>query len=219
VAGVALAIALASSALWWRSEKLLEGIQVQLAQLRAQRLAPFAAAAPLAESAPQAAGAPQSSAQGTALPTDVKPLIVPVPYGAEALGGARMDAISKLLYRLVRQKVAGVADVRTFAGRFCLVGNGIDGYSPAPDETPFAKCDVVGNPSEEALSPAQRLPLALANLIGDVRASTRGMLSVQVSAGDPASVLVPYPQPGGELSAGEWNRAASANNRVEIRVR
>ena len=119
----------------------------------------------------------------------------------------------------MRQKVAGVADVRTFAGRFCLVGNGIDGYSPAPDETPFAKCDVVGNPSEEALSPAQRLPLALANLIGDVRASTRGMLVVQVSAGDPASVLVAYPQPGGELTAGEWNRAASANNRVEIRVR
>ena len=219
VACAALVVALLSSALWWRSEKLLESIQVQLAQLRAQRLAPFAAAAPPAEAASAAAAVPQSSAPGAALPTDSKPLILPVPYGAEALGGARLDAIGKLLSRLVRQKVAGVADVRTFAGRFCLVGNGIDGYSPAPDETLFSKCDLVGNPSEEAQSPAQRTPLPFVNLVGYVRASTGGALSVQVSSGDPASVLVPYPPPGAELSAGEWNRAASANNRVEIRVR
>ena len=126
--------------------------------------------------------------------------------------------IRQLLYRLARQKVSGVVDIRSFAGRFCLVGNALDGYSPAPDETPFARCDLVGNPSEEALSALQRTPLALANLIGEVRASTHGALAAQVSVGDTASVLTPYPTPSAELSAGDWNRAASANNRVEIRV-
>jgi hypothetical protein len=83
----------------------------------------------------------------------------------------------------------------------------------------MSRCDLVGNPSDDALAATQRIPLALANLIGDIRSTTHGALDVQVSAGDQASVLVPYPAASSYLTAGEWNRAASANNRVEIRVR
>jgi hypothetical protein len=142
-----------------------------------------------------------------------------VPYGSEALGGTRLETIRQLAYRLARENVAGVVDVKTFAGRFCLVGNSVDGFSLAPDEMLFAKCDLVGNPLEDALSPAQHTPLALANLAGDVRHSSRGALQVQSSVGDPAVVAVQYPPMSSDLTAGEWNRAATANNRVEIRVR
>ena len=219
VACAALAIALLSSALWWRSVQLLEDMDAQLTQLRQRQATPFAATA-VAPAGTPAAEAPRTpGATRSALPTDNKPIVVPVPYGADALGGARLETIRQLLYRLAKQKVGGVADIKTFAGRFCLVGNTVDGYSPAPDETPLAKCDIVGNPSEEALSPTQRIPLGLANLIGDIRASTHGALDAQVSVGDPASVLSPYPPAGSEVNAGDWNRAASANNRVEIRVR
>jgi CheY-like chemotaxis protein len=211
VASIALAVALASGALWWRSVKLLERLEVEMTELRAQQAAP----APVAMSSPQpsAVEAPSSAT------SDGKQIIVPVPYGAEPLAGARLENIRQLLYRLVRQKVTGVADIRTFAGRFCLVGNPRDGYSPAPDETLFSRCDQVGNPSEDALPAGPRTPLALANLIGEIRSATRGALDVQVSAGDPANVLAPYPATTAELIAGEWNRAASTNNRVQIRVR
>lgn len=218
VACAALAIALLSSALWWRSVQLLEDMDAQLTQLRQRQATPFAATAAPAET-PAVEAARATGATRSALPTDNKPIVVPVPYGADALGGARLETIRQLLYRLAKQKVAGVADIKTFAGRFCLVGNTVDGYSPAPEETPLAKCDVVGNPSEEGLSPTQRIPLGLANLIGDIRASTHGALDVQVAPGDPGSVLSPYPPAGSDVSAGDWNRAASANNRVEIRVR
>jgi hypothetical protein len=112
-----------------------------------------------------------------------------------------------------------VVEIKTYAGRFCLMGNGSDGYSVAPEELLFARCDVVGNPADEALSGTQRIPLALANLIGDIRSSTHGALDVQVSVGDPASLVLPYPPVSGGLTAGEWNRAGSANNRIEIRLR
>jgi hypothetical protein len=144
---------------------------------------------------------------------------VPVPYAADALGGARLELIRQFLYRLARQKVTGTVDIRTYPGRFCLVGNALEGYSPAPDEILFSKCDLVGNPTEDALSAGQRTPLALANTIGDIRNTTHGALEVQVSAGDPTSVVSPYPTPTADLSASDWNRAATANNRVEIRVR
>jgi CheY-like chemotaxis protein len=216
VAGVALAIALASSALWWRSEKLLERLEVEVGQLHTQQASPAVATASSLQST--AASQPSSTAVANTA-TDSKPLIVPVPYGGEPLGGARLEAIRQQLYRLARQPVKGVAEIRTFAGRFCLVGNALEGYSPAPDELLVSRCDLVGNPSDDALAASQRTPLALANLIGEIRSTTHGALEVQVSAGDPASVLVPYPAATSYLNAGEWNRAAGANNRIEIRVR
>src|SRR6202158_1689689 len=226
VACVALAMALVSTALWWRTVRTLDGLTIQLTQLRERQDAQaLAAVAPAGAAAATPAGAAQSSAPqsstpapGTVIPSDTKPLVIPVPYGADALGGARLELIGKLLYRLARQKVTGVVDIRTFAGRFCLVGNALDGYSLAPEELPFSKCDVVGNPSDDALLSTQRTPLALANLVGDIRSSTHGALQAQVAGGDAGSVLAPYPPVVSELTAGDWNRAASANNRVEIRV-
>jgi hypothetical protein len=210
VACAALLIALTSSALWWRSVRVLERIEAQVARLSA---VPSAARA-----APAAAAAATANSPAVTATDEGKPAVIPVPYGAEPLGGTRLDPIRQQLYRLVRQKVTGVADIKTFAGRFCLVGSAPEGYSPAPDETLFSRCDLVGNPSEDALTVGQRTPLALANLIGEIRSATHGTLDVQVSAGDPANVLVPYPQATAELAAGEWNRAALANNRVEIRL-
>ena len=234
VACAALALALVSAALWWRTVKLLDGLTVQLTQLAQRDAAVFAALAPAGAalatpgattpaSASPAATTPTAAARtaptaAMLIPSEGKPVVVSVPYGADALGGARFELIGKLLYRLARQKVAGVVDIRAFPGRFCLVGNALEGYSLAPEETLFSRCDVLGNPSDEAFPGTQRTPLALANLIGDIRGSTHGSLQVQVAAGDAANVLVPYPPIGSELTAGEWNRAAGANNRVEIRV-
>jgi hypothetical protein len=215
VASIALTIALASSALWWRSVQLLERLEVEVAQLRTQR----AAGGPATASQAAAEATDSSSpAAGTAAGSDSKPIVVPVPYGAEPLGGARLDIIRQQLYRLARQKVTGVADIRTFAGRFCLLGNALEGYSPAPEETLVSRCDLVGNPSEEAFT-SPRTPLAFANLVGEIHSTTHGALEVQVAAGDPANMLTPYPPSSTYLNAGEWNRAAITNNRVEIRVR
>jgi len=237
VASVALAIALTSTMLWWRNVNQLNGMSAELTQLRAavaeQQSATAALLHPLRQGASGSPGA-QAGSAGTlaeAVPgvgaagasrsagEAAKPTVMIVPYGAEALGGTRLEAVRQLVYRLSKENASGVVDVKTYAGRFCLVGNTVDGFSLAPDETLFAKCDLVGNPSDDALSPAQHTPLALANLAGDIRHSTHGALQVQSMVGDPAFLAVQYPAPASDLTAGEWNRAASANNRVEIRVR
>ena len=237
VASVALAIALTSTMLWWRNVNQLNGMGAELTQLRAavaeQQSATAALLHPLHQGASGSSGAqagsagalaetvPGVGAAGASRPAGeaAKPTVMTVPYGAEALGGTRLEAVRQLVYRLSKENASGVVDVKTYAGRFCLVGNTVDGFSLAPDETLFAKCDLVGNPSDDALSPAQHTPLALANLAGDVRHSTHGALQVQSMVGDPAFLAVQYPPPASDLTAGEWNRAASANNRVEIRVR
>jgi CheY-like chemotaxis protein len=247
VACISLAIALATTALWWQQSSELRSLGGQIDGLRRQIAAQSETASSAITADPSATGAglstngrpldgESSAAEGLkpsaaaptngnggqssprSLPTEAKPLVVSVPYGADALGGQRLDLIRQLLDRLVKENHSGVVDIKSFAGRFCLMGNVNDGYSLAPDETPFAKCDVVGNPSEDALSAAQRIPLQFANLVGGVRNASRGAVDVQHSVGDSTAFVAPYPAISPGLTAGEWNRAGSANNRVEIRV-
>src|SRR5256886_9136167 len=145
---------------------LLDGLTVQLTQLAQRDAAALAALAPAGAalatpgattpaSASPAATTPAAAARtaptaAMLIPSEGKPVVVSVPYGADALGGARFELIGKLLYRLARQKVAGVVDIRAFPGRFCLVGNALEGDSRAAEETLFSRCDVLGNPSAEA---------------------------------------------------------------------
>jgi hypothetical protein len=222
LAATLLLIGLAGAAAWWRSAQLLEAVRTELTQQRVREATPLVAAGAATEAVNEAktaaaAGAPLPAA-GKLPGTEIRPIIVPVPYGADALGGARLEVIRRLLDRLTQQKVTGVVDVRAFAGRFCMVGNAIDGFAVPPDEMPFAKCDTIGNPADESLSATQRTPLALANLIASVRSATHGALQVQVSSGEPDNLRAPYPTVAGDLTAGDWNRSGSANNRVEIRV-
>lgn len=245
VASIALAIALATTALWWQQSSQLRTLSSEIEGLRRQiaaeadeaAVSPTAGVAdanlgkrmgapdgetsgaePLKPSTPPPTTAGGGQSPPRALPTEAKPLVVSVPYGADALGGSRLDLVRQLSDRMVKESHRGVVDVKSYAGRFCLVGNVNDGYSLAPDETPYSKCDVVGNPSDEALSPAQRIPLQFANLVGGVRNSSHGLVDVQPSTGDVTSVIAPYPAVSPGLTAGEWNRAGSANNRIEIRV-
>jgi len=49
-----------------------------------------------------------------------------------------------------------------------------------------------------------------------VRQRTAGAISVAIENAGSAHPIVPYPPRGEALTAGEWNRAAAANNRVEF---
>ena len=128
---------------------------------------------------------------------------------------SRLDVLRDLLTKLEAQGFRGVVKVTSSAGLFCLSGNATDGFAPASANLPASKCDLVGNPFEESLSGQQRQSIAFANLIAGVRQRTSGAITVALeNAG--ASRTAPYPPRNEALTAGEWNRAAAANNRVEF---
>jgi CheY-like chemotaxis protein len=224
LASLALAVALASAGLWWHEARLRQDLVEQLAQLRSQ--SPPALVAPSAGSAATtpakedgaAAGKPGGGA-GPASVEDRKTVIIPVPYGEDALSGSRVETLRQMMRRLAYRHVQGVVEVRTYPGRFCLVGNATEGFSVAPEDTPFSKCNAVSNPHEDSLQPAQRESLGFANLANEYRVETGGVLTIQLLPGDAASTAVAYPQGSSSLLAGEWNKAAAANNRIEVRLR
>jgi hypothetical protein len=140
----------------------------------------------------------------------------PVPYGEIPFDRARLDVLRDLLIKLEAQGFHGVVKITSLSGLFCLTGNGTDGYTPAVASMLASKCDVVGNPFEESLSGQQRQSLAFANLIAGVRQRTGGAITVAIENAGSARPSTPYPARVESLTAGEWNRAAAANNRVEF---
>jgi len=245
VASLALIAALTAAGLWWREASLRQQLVAELAELQSVAPAAAVAAAAPAGQAPMteqsigeapgatssvmdgAAAFPAAQVQASAIAVsasepvgaeDTMPVNIPVPYGDTALGGPRLELLRQLFAQLDARNFQGVVEVRTHPGRFCLVGNTTEGFSVAPEELLFSRCNAVGNPHEESLQPSQRETLGYANLVGEFRSASRGALDIRLIP-DAASPLVSYPQVSGTLTAGEWNRAAAANNRVEIRLR
>lgn len=138
-----------------------------------------------------------------------------VPYGEAPLSGARLERLRDMLAQLRSNGFKGKVKIATFVGEFCLTGNGIEGYSMATDELPVKRCDLVGNPFEDSLPSAQRQSLAFANLLSSLRPD--GGLTVEV-AHEGRRPNVPYPTADQlvRVTAGEWNRIAAQNNRVEF---
>jgi CheY-like chemotaxis protein len=138
-----------------------------------------------------------------------------VPYGEAPLSGSRLERLRELLAQLRSSGFRGKVKVATFVGEFCLTGNGIEGYSIANEDLPVKRCDLVGNPFEDSLPTAQRQSLAFANLLSSLRQDDGLTIEVTHEGRRPA---VPYPTADqlGRITAGEWNRIAAQNNRVEF---
>ena len=140
----------------------------------------------------------------------------PVPYGEIPFDRGRLEAVRDFLNKLAAQNFHGTVKITSVAGLYCLSGNAADGYAPANAALPAAKCDLIGNPIEESVNGQQRQSLAFANLVAGVRQRTSGAITVSIDSAGTTRPLVQYPQRTESLTAGEWNRAAAANNRVEI---
>jgi hypothetical protein len=204
---------------WWHERSASERLAAQLTQSQQQLLSLQQNLTSL-----QAADAVAAAASGAPLGDTVNPngvdqtsMVEPVPFGEMALAGGRVDQISALLTRLGAQGFQGVLQVRAFPGRFCMVNSQSGQPALAPESTPYAKCDQIGNPREDNGSAAQRESVAFANMIATAQRNSGGRIDVQVGAGSAEEIQTPYPPVSDTLLAGDWNRVAAANNRVELR--
>jgi CheY-like chemotaxis protein len=197
-----LVLALAAGAVAYQQHRELGAATRELAGARQQVAAAEAAAA-----AARRAAAPEAqSAQQLA-----------VPYGEAPLAGARLTALAVLLADLEARGFAGTVTVTTSAGDFCLTGNPSEGFAPAPGEMPANRCDVVGNPYDDALRPEERDPPALAALLGGVRDRSQGAIDVRLEHLPRGAAGGTYPA-APEASAAQWNAVAAMLNHVEFSV-
>ena len=205
--------------LYWQSQQAQAGLARDLADARAQAASAEATAraalTPLPAGGPaglNSLGAPRSGPPGAG------PLAVEyVPYGETPLADARLERLRMVAATLEEQQFRGRVVVESFIGDFCLSGNAADGFTVAETTLPTQKCDIVGNPYEDALSPAQRQSVDFANFAATLSQRTAGAISVEtVTAG--RRNPIEYPEQREGSTAGEWNAIAAQNNRVEFHV-
>ncbi len=212
LAAAGLVLAALFGLLWWQRGGQLRALNARLSQSQQQlsetQQALQAANAKAASATPPA---PASNAGGA---DHTSSLIEPVPFGETPLAGARVEQVEGLLSRLAAAGFHGVVQVRSIPGRYCMVSGTGGSLALANDQLPYAKCDQVGSPRDDEDSGAERQSVAFADMLSTARAS--GNVDVQISAGDADEVARPYPAVSDSLTAGEWNRAAAANNRVEL---
>jgi CheY-like chemotaxis protein len=216
----AVAVAFAASWLISRNEVArahaeIAGLQSANGELQRARLDLAAAVKDLTAALATANVSTQSPAAGSSA-SAVMSRVEPVPYGEIAFDRSRLDVLRELLMKLEAQAFHGVVKISSSAGLYCLSGNATDGYVPAIPTLPINRCDMIGNPLDEALSGQQRQSLAFANLVAGVRQRTAGAITVALESTGTTHASTPYPTRTDTLTAGEWNRVAAANNRVEF---
>jgi hypothetical protein len=207
--------------LYWHSLQAQAGLAQQVADARAEAAAAVEAAkAGAAAAAGQAdllAGGPGSLAAAPAGPPSGPLAVEYVPYGEAPLAAARLERLRELVATLEAQQFRGRIVAETFTGDFCLAGNAAEGFTVAAPDLPTQDCDLVGNPFEDSLSPAQRQSVAFANFAATLGQRTGGMITVEtVHAGRRSPVG--YPEQSERSTAGEWNSVAAQNNRVEFHL-
>ncbi len=204
--------------LFWQTFQANQQLSSELAKAQAETAAARATAAAAAVSAMPAAGLPGVAAvDGRGGPPSGPLATEYVPYGETPLSNGRLDRLRGLAATLEAQKFKGRIRIEAFVGDFCLTGNAGEGFSVADTDLPAQKCDLVGNPFEDALSPAQHQSVDFANFAATLRQRTGGAIVVDAVAAGRRSQLA-YPEQGEKATAGEWNTIAAQNNRVEFRV-
>jgi len=222
VAVSAVAVAFAASWLTSRNELArahaeIAGLQSGNAELQRARVDLAAAVKDLTAALTTAGSSPAAAAPAGADGSGaIASRVEPVPYGEIAFDRSRLEVLRDMLTKLEAQGFHGVVKISSSAGLYCLSGNAGDGYVPAVPTLPINRCDMIGNPLDEALSGQQRQSLAFANLVAGVRQRTSGAITVALESTGTAHAGTPYPTRTDSLTAGEWNRAAAANNRVEF---
>jgi CheY-like chemotaxis protein len=190
------------------SQQTLLALQTQVADATADSNGPGGAASQAPDAAPTNAPAAAEAMRGATI-------VEAVPFGETPLAGARQERVQALLNRLTTQGFHGVVQIRSIPGRFCTV----TGPSGTPvlgaDALPAAKCEQI-NPRDDNGSASQRQSVAFANMVATARQNAGGKIDVQISAGSPDEVATAYPALSDTLTAGEWNRVAASNNRVEV---
>jgi hypothetical protein len=165
-----------------------------------------------------AALAAAAAATAAAAPDPDQPFATEyVPYGETPLARRRLERLQGIVESLEAQDFKGRIVVESFIGDFCLSGSAAEGFSLADSLLPSQQCDLVGNPFQDALLPAQNQSVEFANFIAIMRQRFGGAITIEV-ANAGRSRPVAYPTQGERSTAGDWNAVAAQNNRVEFRV-
>jgi CheY-like chemotaxis protein len=134
----------------------------------------------------------------------------------EAFSDRRLAIVYELVTRLHALGFRGVVQLDSHLGEFCLAGDDVEGYTLAPPDLPVTECVLLGHPLQQLPLLGERQSIAFANFLATSPLVNEGDISIEIVSHQYSQPLVNYPLRDSSMTAYEWNRIASANNRVEV---
>jgi len=136
----------------------------------------------------------------------------------EAFSDRRLAIIQELVSRLDGLGFRGVVQLESHLGEFCLAGSDAEGFSLAPPDLPVTDCAMIGHPLHDLSSLGERQSIAFANFLATSPLLESGAISIEIVPYLYSQPQLEYPPQQGNVRAYEWNRIATINNRVDVRL-
>jgi CheY-like chemotaxis protein len=138
-------------------------------------------------------------------------------FGAVPLDDNRAALIDTLTAELQRIRFEGTVAIDVHVGRFCMNYRPDGTLELAPPEQPAATCEENGWPELDAVALGRQQSRAFANAVASAEARSP-RIKIETASLGTSEPAVDYPLAGFQLTAGTWNAAAAANQRVAVRL-
>ncbi|MDJ0698810.1 MAG: response regulator [Woeseiaceae bacterium] len=138
------------------------------------------------------------------------------PYTQPHLNDVRADQLRELRSRLLNAGFTGTVRVEAHLGEFCLVSDIAGNYQLADPDASLASCAFIGHPLDNSNVLSDRLTPGFASFLAEWPNAEATGIELEFIARQRADSVQRVPYPAAPVTAGEWNRVAAENNRVEF---
>ncbi len=141
-------------------------------------------------------------------------------YGSGKIpfGDQRLKAIDRMVSKLRAIGFHGVVQLDSHVGDFCYVQADDGSWSLGAPDQPMSDCGRIGMGAENALVQSAKQSVAFANYVAALEGNGLTDIRIAVNPRGNTSPILSYPEQSAESTAGEWNRIAKQNNRVQVRL-
>jgi hypothetical protein len=134
------------------------------------------------------------------------------------LSDNRMELIQDLVGQLRAIGFTGVIQLDSYVGDYCYVQGDDGSLARAPEDLPVDACDQIGLNTEVATTLSGTQSLAFANFLATLHDDEAQGIHIEIVPHGNNDAAFAYPAPSQDTMAGEWNRIAQQNNRVQVRL-
>jgi CheY-like chemotaxis protein len=134
-------------------------------------------------------------------------------YGEQAFAGDRLQVLQELVSQLSLLEFRGRIVLEQHAGEFCKMVTADGEWMLPPAEFPIIACDAIGGDE-----PVAGESVAFSNFLRNSPLLGPGGIQVELVNLGTRSPYYEYPSEDRVRTVGDWNRIASRNNHVQLRI-
>lgn len=128
----------------------------------------------------------------------------------------QLRTIEGLVSHLSASGFEGSVRLTPHFARFCLVPNTIGQWALAPNDLPIESCELLGHPAQQSTGSADLQSLAFGSFLASSPVLNEGKIRIDIVMPQETNSPAFAEEPRTARNAGEWNRIARQNNRVQV---